>query len=271
MKILFWNTGKNKQINKIITKIIIEKDVSVIVLAEYEDDIQNLCNLLAIEKKEYKFLPIFACDRIKMIVKQEYRVEKIREQSFYSIQSIDYFNKKILLVGTHFPSKLFSSDEEQKAIARELKNDIEEAEKFVRNSNTIIVGDLNSNPFEGTCVNADCLHGIPIVNIAKKRTRIVNKKQYSMFYNPMWKLYGRQYPYGTYYYNTSKIINYYWNLFDQVLIRPDVIKAFVEESLEIVHNVSDIALLSASGIPNKEEVSDHLPICFEIKEEKLND
>ncbi len=66
MKILFWNTGKNKEINEIIAKISIEKDASIIVLAEYEGGIKNLCNLLANEKKEYKFLPIFACDRIKI-------------------------------------------------------------------------------------------------------------------------------------------------------------------------------------------------------------
>lgn len=42
MKIMFWNTYKNTSINQVICEIAREKDVDIIVLAEYQDDIQNL-------------------------------------------------------------------------------------------------------------------------------------------------------------------------------------------------------------------------------------
>ena len=43
-----------------------------------------------------------------------------------------------------------------------------------------------------------------------------------MFYNPMWNLLGdAQEPYGTYYYaGNGHPINTYWNIYDQVIIRP---------------------------------------------------
>ena len=62
MKIMFWNTYKNTSINQVICEIAREKDIDIIVLAEYQDDIQNLIGDLNMQP--YVTL---GCDRIKII------------------------------------------------------------------------------------------------------------------------------------------------------------------------------------------------------------
>lgn len=90
-----------------------------------------------------------------------------------------------------------------------------------------------------------------------------------MFYNPMWNFLGDyKQPYGTYYCNTGGTQNIYWNIFDQVLFRPALKERFVKESLKILTETETRYLLDNNGHPDR-SISDHLPIIFEIMEEKF--
>ena len=51
MNISFWNTHKNKSINEFLISMIIEKNIDMMILAEYEDDIKHLINDLGGSKK----------------------------------------------------------------------------------------------------------------------------------------------------------------------------------------------------------------------------
>ena len=48
MNILFWNTSKNltDNITNCLDEIIHEKDCDIVVLAEFDNDINNLCNMV---------------------------------------------------------------------------------------------------------------------------------------------------------------------------------------------------------------------------------
>ena len=86
----------------------------------------------------------------------------------------------------------------------------------------------------------------------------------------MWNFFGdNKVPHGTYYNVSTGIKTYFWNIFDQVLFRTDMIKTFERESLKIITEIAGHSLLNEKGIPNKDMYSDHLPIFFNIKEEKL--
>ena len=83
----------------------------------------------------------------------------------------------------------------------------------------------------------------------------------------MWNLFGDfSNPPGTYFYNESNPNGSYWHIFDQVMIRPCLRKSFKEESLKIVTVIGTTNLLADNGKPDT-QISDHLPIVFEIKED----
>ena len=127
---------------------------------------------------------------------------------------------------------------------------------------TFIVGDFNANPFENACINADCFHALPNGIEAKKGFRTVSGISYTTFYNPMWNLFGDfESVSGSYFYNKNQMHLYQWNIYDQVIIRPDLIKGFVKNSLRIVKEIKGRSLLNKNGRPDK-KISDHLPICF---------
>jgi len=172
-----------------------------------------------------------------------------------------------LLAAVHFPSRAFYSDKEISQKARELVSDVEEAETLVGHMNTIIVGDFNANPFDGALCEADCIHAVSSKEIAKQGARRVLNKKYQMFYNPMWNLFGDFHsPCGTYYYREAKLGMYFWNIYDQVVIRPRLSDSFVKDALKILTGNHNVSFVDCSGVP-KEEISDHLPIFFEIREE----
>ena len=113
-----------------------------------------------------------------------------------------------------------------------MKNDIS------KHKNALIMGDFNSNPFEESVVAFSGLNALPT---KEKTERTVKNKKKKILYNPMWKFFGDfdTIP-GTYFYNNSKDVNYYWNIFDQILLTHDFIKYFEDEKLEIIKEIKDI-------------------------------
>ena len=51
-------------------------------------------------------------------------------------------------------------------------------------------------------------------------------------------------------------------MFDQVLVRPDLLSGFDEKKTKIITKTNFCSLLTKTGIPNKSAISDHLPIFF---------
>ena len=71
-------------------------------------------------------------------------------------------------------------------------------------------------------------------------------------------------PPGTYYYDSGMQVNLYWNMFDQVLIRPELLDVFEVEGLRILTDAGGKSLLAGSGKPDVSIGSDHLPILFKL-------
>lgn len=135
---------------------------------------------------------------------------------------------------------------------------------YILNRNTIVMGDFNINPFETSMVNADTLHALSSKSIARKINRTVYEKTYNMFYNPMWNMLGDENGNGSYYYNSSQITNYYWNILDQFIVRPEIADKVNVQNIKIITNVDKYNLKNNSGIPNK-EISDHFPLYFKLE------
>lgn len=135
---------------------------------------------------------------------------------------------------------------------------------YILKRHTLVMGDFNVNPFEDPMVNADTLHALSSKNIARKLRRTVYEQSYDMFYNPMWNKLGDEKGNGTYYYNTSQITNYYWNILDQFIVRPEIADMVNVDDIKIVTQVGEHDLRNKSGIPDK-GISDHFPLYFRLR------
>lgn len=176
--------------------------------------------------------------------------------------------RSILLVAVHLPSKLRLKTEDQLLLCTETAALIRDAEERVQHDRTIVIGDFNMNPFEAGLVGSSGFHAIMDRSIAETRSRLVNGREYLFFYNPMWSMLGESplRPPGTYYFNSGTPVNYYWHLFDQVLLRPSLLPHMPHSFVKVVTEVCGTSLLNESGRPNKTLASDHLPVVCELKE-----
>lgn len=159
------------------------------------------------------------------------------------------------------------STESQAQHCNELKRLIEATEKRAGHSRTILMGDLNMNPFESGVVGSGGLNATMTRAEAAKEFRTVQGNRYPFFFNPMWKVFagvdGK--PQGTYYYSRNEHVTYFWNVFDQVLVRPSLMQHLPDESVEVVDRVGDQSLLTPNGLPNRASASDHLPVVVVMR------
>lgn len=146
--------------------------------------------------------------------------------------------------------------------------DIRKVERDMQPTRTILVGDLNMNPFEDGITGADGIHGVmshSIVTAENKRTkRTVQQREYEYFYNPMWGLFGDRTPgpSGTYFARSTGAISYFWYMLDQVLVRPSLMGKL--KDVRILDSDGSQSLVTKSGRPDTKNGSDHLPLLFRI-------
>ena len=266
---LFWNINR-KDLKKSIARLARRYEIDVLMLAECQIEPGILLNELnGGGRFGYHYSPS-DCEKIEVFA--QFPGEFIRpihdEPGRLTIRHLRLPGlTDILLAITHFPSKLRWTAVSQAAECIELSNSIKMAERKVGHARTVLVGDLNMNPFEDGVVSANGLHGVMNRSIAKRGTRVVQRREYPFFYNPMWGLLGdgTPGPSGTYHYRSAEHVAFFWNMFDQVLIRPDLLSSFDNKGLEIPESDGEISFLSSKGLPDANVASDHLPVVFGLE------
>lgn len=269
MKIVFWNiNGKN--LVQELTLLAQHINPDILILAECSLDSTTVLNCLN-KHDVYYYHQDSICEKIHFFSKYNYsQIRIISSNKRYAVKNISVLGYPIFnLLSLHYPSKLNWNNEDQAAQVSELRNEIEQFEIQQNSTNTVLIGDFNMNPFENSMVQHTGLNSVMSKEIALKGGRMINGKVYSYFYNPMWSFFGdkgkNDKVNGTYYLNNSKPITYFWNIFDQVLIRPSFIEYFDEDKLDIITNLGNVNLLNKNNIINK-NISDHLPISCIIKQ-----
>lgn len=261
MRFLFWNTHNNKSINDVLTDVIIENRIDIVVLAEYAADVFKLCERLVNQGCGMFPYPSGVNNRLTIIGSAS--VVNVSAETQTQYESIQYINDDLILCCIHLPSKIYTKgSDNRKSATHRIVEDIKGIEKKYNTKNTIVVGDFNINPYEEECMGFEYFHSIPLID--KGRTsRVIAETKYEFFYNPMWNFFGDfQKPYGTYYSSGSVP---FWNILDQVIIRPVLKQRFIENELRIVDRTTKTAIVNSRGYPNK-KVSDHLPIVFEVED-----
>ena len=267
LSIVFWNLQKRPR-SEIVGRMARERAADLVILTECdEDDDLMLQSLRDATGKQFRNVDdlsekvrVFSCLPISMV-----RPYSNSACGRISIQRIVLAKTEFLLVAVHLVSKLNRTDSDQLSDAIELSTQIKTAEKYFNHQQSVLVGDLNMNPFDKGMVNASALHGVMTRRIADKRPREVGRIEHPFFYNPMWGLMGDRTPgpSGTHYCLLGRPTEYFWNTFDQILIRPDLCYAF-EDDLQVLTKIEETNLLTINGLPDKNVGSDHLPLVFRL-------
>ena len=269
MRFLFWNIGRRPLLTP-ITDLVHTHEVDILIIAESElSDIEMLRSLNSRGVPCFTISPPGVPGLVKIYSHLSWDfIRPIRDSRGVAIRQIaPPVGNDLILVAVHLPSKLHQTEQDQVLNCTRLSRMIEEVEKEIGHTRTLVMGDLNMNPFECGMIGAEGIHAISDRVIASKGTRRVAGEDRRFFYNPMWNCFGDgpPGPPGTYFYDTGTQVNMYWNIFDQVLMRPELITAFSDENLRIITELGSRSLLSPSGRPDQTFGSDHLPILLSLR------
>jgi exonuclease III len=263
---LFWNVA-GKSLDELIAAIAVSNEADVIILAECRSDPNDLTRALNTASPDYQFAPGF-CQSLSFFTKFDSSfLSLMAETPRTSIRRLNLpARSELILAAAHLPSKAYFSDDSQIFQCAQLANAIEEEEEKAGHRRTILLGDLNVNPFEIGMVAFGGLHAVSTREIASKGSRVVQSQRRAFFYNPMWKYFGDRSDVspGTYYYEKAESVNYYWNTFDQILIRPDVLEGFRDDGVRVITHAGERSLIDVHGKPDKKNASDHLPVLLDI-------
>jgi hypothetical protein len=266
---LFWNLNRKPLVDTLAT-LTSRHDVDVLILTECA--VTPDAVLLSINGRppsRYQYAPGIGCRKVEVFVRflPEF-VRPVFETDRLTIRRLVLPGlNDLLLAAVHSPSKLHWRDSSQAIECVDLAESIRREEARAGHGRTLLVGDLNMNPFEDGMVAAKGLHGVMSRSIAARGTRVVQGKEYPFFYNPMWSLLGDREtsPPGTYYYDNAEHTVFFWNMFDQVLVRPELLPHFELQDLSIVQSDGCNSFLCPSGVPDADNFSDHLPIVFGLR------
>jgi endonuclease/exonuclease/phosphatase (EEP) superfamily protein YafD len=268
LSFVFWNLN-GKPLWDSLASIVMRHDIDIVMLAECPEEPTEVCRLLEERtKKQFHFAP-GPLGKLQLLTKfPESALTPVFDNRAGRLTirrlRLDDPRIDILVAVVHLPSKLHYSDNDQLSFAIEIVRDINDYERRFPNARTIIVGDFNMNPFEQGIVSAMGLHAVMTRAIAEGESRTVSARDYRYFYNPMWSCFGdrSEGPAGTYYYRKSTPISYFWNIFDQVLLRPEIMHWLKE--LRILDHDGSTSLLNERGRPDSVAGSDHLPLYFRL-------
>lgn len=272
MKVGFWNINNNTgtDICDAVTQFAHSDNIDFLILIESNLDPSVLLNSLNSNGRSYHFLPPTTMSKFAMIFTTFSTSFLISRHDSLRITAKEYLSpigENVNFIILHYPSKLHFDSADQNSYISDTKEFIDYVESKTNNDRSIIIGDFNMNPFQDAMIQSHGLHSTFDRNIALRQDRIVKEKTHKFLYNPMWSFFGefgKGLVNGTYYKSMSKPINLFWNIFDQVLLRPSLITSVFDEStLQIVTQFGNINLLSRNSII-KGKLSDHLPIEFEL-------
>ena len=265
---LFWNTYRSP-LEARIARLVQKHDVDVVMLVEPGTEAEATLEALA-PHGEFKLVsdelsPIPVYSRLSST-----RFITRLNDARWQILSVEVRDRLPLLLSVaHLPSKVNGNDIDQLNASIELSADLKASELALSHDRTILVGDLNMNPFElGVAMNQG-LNATSTQAVASWESRIVLRREYPLFYNPMWGAFGDRTPGppGSYYRAAGQAVNYAWNVYDQVLLRPSVMAAL--EDVRLLDSDGEQTLLTENGLPDKTSGSDHLPLYFRLDLDKI--
>lgn len=265
---LFWNLNKQPLATR-VARLVRAHSPDVVMLAECEIEADRLVEAVnTTSGGDYAFAP-GTTGKIKVFARKT--VGKIVEQwcdplGSVSIRRLDPpSSQSVLLAVMHLPSRANWSNESQAMHCVTVAQEIRKTEKDVNLSRTIVVGDLNQNPYSAGVVGAEGFNAAMTRRLIRVKQRTVQGRQFPYFFNPMWSSFGDRPPHvsGTFFHRSAPPDSHVWNIYDQVLLRPELMDKLTD--LRIIESDGVESFVSSCGRPILKRSSDHLPLMFKIE------
>lgn len=191
----------------------------------------------------------------------------LETKKYYGVlEFIETDREKSLIFFVHLPSQLHQPEKNISFECVNLSNFINKWENTSKAERNLAIGDFNLNPYDDGLIAANGLNAIGDKNKIADKIRTVNDNKYKYFYNPMWNFFGdNSTPYGTYYHKASKMKTPFWHLFDQVLLRNELVQYYKNYEVDIITKVEKENLIDIKNRIDASVYSDHLPLIMRIK------
>lgn len=269
---LFWNLADNPKTAPCLERLAQSHQIDTLFLAECPDFVAEIAASIS-RGSQYPYrvsdlglTKVRGLSRLPSSDFFPHFTNRTGDLSIWNLATGVGGGDQLQIAVVHLPSKAGgATQEDQAAVATQIARDIAEYEDREDCRNTILVGDLNMNPYEPGMVTVSGLHATMTRTIADRPDRVWRKQKYRRFYNPMWGLFGDRTPgpSGTHYWESATPGNHHWQMFDQLLLRPPVIDRL--QQVRILDSDGHQPLVNQRGHPTKKYLSDHLPIFFVIK------
>jgi len=267
--ILFWNTN-NKQVEAQLGSLIKTYDTDIVILAECSMDDAAILSKANQDRPQVLYRVSTNSERLQFFTSLPLDcVTAVADFHHYTFCRVaPPVGLHFTLAAVHFPSLRNHEIGDLNHLAIRFARDMEIIESQMNDTRTVVVGDLNMDPFSDGLVSGEGLHAVMDRRLAEKRTRIVDGRQRRFLYNPMWNRLGdaTEGPPGTYYYPRSSSLVVFWHTFDQVLLRPELLPEFDDTKLHIPISVGTHSLATRSGTPSNKLGSDHFPVIFSLSD-----
>lgn len=267
LTVLFWNVGRRSLADR-VARIAHGRNADLVILAECANS-GWVTRRLNERPAGTVYFPVATASRLTIYTRFDaQRLSTVAETTYYSIRElagVSGLRDSLLIAAAHLASKREATDQSQSQDAAQLARAILAAEDRTGHTRTVLLGDLNMNPFEFGASAGGCLHGVMTRDVARLGTRTVREREYRFFYNPMWQFFGdgSSGPPGTYFYWKADEQCFFWNMFDQAMIRPALLDRFDAGGVQILDTDGIDALLGPNGRPDPRG-SDHLPILLRL-------
>ena len=157
MNILFWNLRGNP-IAEYVRQCLIENRVDIAVFAEHRGvDFQALER----ETDGFRYECGIGGPRKIILFASGASVQVAAHDDRYLICRVEYAGNRYILAGVHLQDRWTRPESESAArmvIIRSLVKDVEALEASYKCDRTIIIGDLNANPYDKELLNADAFN-----------------------------------------------------------------------------------------------------------------
>jgi hypothetical protein len=265
LAVLFWNVRKNDGCMASLVRLARSEQVDVLLLAEPLPDLDGLLRgLNQIGQGVYHEASRGLGVKVPLVTRLPAAQVAPLKTNLAGDVTIWRIERTVLpfvlLAAAHLPATVGNvTPAKQHEWAGKLATFLAGVEDGVNSRATMLVGDLNMNPFDEGVVNVTGLHGLMTRELARKQDRVHRGESFRRFYNPMWGHFGDRMagPAGTYVWDDGQ----HWHILDQVLVRSPLLDRLLDVRI-LDHD--GVESLLKNGRPNKDELSDHLPLMVRL-------